>query len=202
MLEEIIRLGPAEAPHGIITIHRVPDEWTDEQFNYWFCPVTAPNGQVLQPARISDATKQEWLVPLDNGELYAKNLITNSGISQLLTNHGVQAQASMQPFSQILSLGNGVITGVTRADTGVVGDGFATGARKAPASHANTGFAVTVTTNLLTTDAVGTLTNLGWYGGGSATTTTGSGTLLSHALFSFVKGSVAYAVNYVFLYSN
>lgn len=202
MLFESIQLGPAHAPHGIITIHRIPDEWTDDDFKYWFCPTTAPNGQILQPARISDAKKQEWLVPLGNGELYAKNLITNSGISQLLTNHGVQAQASMQPFSQILSMGNGAITGVTRSDTAVAGDGFTTGARKAPASHANTGFSVTVTTNFLTTDAVGTWTNGGMYGGGSATTTTGTGTLESHFLFSFVKGSTAYAVNYVFIYAN
>lgn len=202
MIGELIRLGPAEAPHGIITIHKIPDEWTDEDFKHWFCPVTAPNGQILQPARISDEKKQEWLVPLDNGDLFAKNLITNAGISQLLTNHGVQTQAAMQPFSQILSLGNGSITGVTRADTSVAGDGFATGARKAPASHANTGFSVTVTTNFLTTDAPGLITNLGFYGGGSATTTTGTGTLLSHALFNFNKGSVAYAVNYVFIYQN
>lgn len=202
MIEELVRLGPAEAPHGIITIHKIPDEWTDEKFKYWYCPVTAPDGQILQPARISDDTKQEWLVPLDNGELYAKNLITNNGINQLLTNHGVQTQAAMQPFSQILSMGNGSINGVLRTDTAVTGDGFATGARKAPASHANTGFSVTVTTNFLSTDAVGLWTNGGMYGGGSATTTTGTGTLESHFLFSFNKGSVAYAVNYVFLYSN
>ena len=199
---ELIRLGPAEAPHGILTVHRIPDEWSDADFQHYWCPVTAPNGQILQPARISDETKQNWLVPLDNGDLYAKNLITNAGISQLLTNHGVQAQASMQPFSQILSMGNGSITGVTRSDTSVAGDGFATGARKAPASHANTGFSVTITTNFLATDGVGTWTNGGLYGGGSATTTTGTGTLESHFLFSFTKGSTAYAINYVFLYQN
>lgn len=185
------------AVHGIVTLHKIPDEWTDEDFKYYWCPLTAPNGQILQPARISDETKRLWLAhePVEN-------LITNAGISQLLTNQGVQAQASMQPFSQILSMGNGAITGVTRADTSVAGDGFATGARKAPASHANTGFSVTVTTNFLTTDAVGAWSNGGMYGGGSATTTTGTGTLESHFLFSFTKGSVAYALNYVFLYSN
>lgn len=199
---ETIRLGPTHAPHGIITLHKIPDEWSDEDFRYWWCPVTAANGQIVQPARISDETKRAWLTPLADGRLQVENLITNNGISQLLTNMGVQAQASMQPFSQILSLGNGSISGVTRADTSVAGDGFTTGARKAPASHANTGFSVTITTNLLSTDAVGTLTNLGFYGGGSATTTTGTGTLETHALFSFSKGSIAYAVNYVLLLSN
>lgn len=189
-------------PHGIVTLHKIPDAWSDADFRHWWCPVTAPDGTILQPARLSDETKRAWLTPLDNGSLYAENLITNNGISQLLTNHGVQAQASMQPFSQILSMGNGSISGVTRADTSVAGDGFATGARKAPASHANTGFSVTITTNFLGTDAVGTWSNGGMYGGGSATTTTGTGTLLSHFLFSFSKGSNAYALNYVFLYSN
>src|SRR5579871_1091222 len=92
--------------HGIITIHKIPDEWTDEDFKRWWCPVVAPNGQVLQPARISDAIKREWQVPLLDGRMQAENLITNNGISQLLTNIGVQAQASMQPFTQILSVGN------------------------------------------------------------------------------------------------
>lgn len=182
--------------HGIITLHKIPDEWTDEDFKYWWCPITAPNGQILQPARISDQDKRNRIVlpPVEN-------LITNTGINTLLTNTGVQSTGSMIVFSQILSVGNGAITGVTRTDTGVAGDGFATGARKAPASHANTGFSTTITTNLLSTDAVGTLTNLGFYGNG-ATTTTGSGNLMTHALFSFVKGSFAYAVNYVLLYSN
>lgn len=199
---ETIRLGTARAPHGIITLHKIPNEWTDEDFAYWWCPVTAPNGQVVQPARISDETKRAWLTPLADGRLYAENLITNNGISQLLTNHGVQAQASMQPFSQIFAVGNGAISGVTRADTTLPGDGFATNSRKAPASHTNTGFSVTITTNFASGDAVGIWTSVAFFGGGSATTTTATGTMESHALFSFNKGSTAYAVNYVFLYQN
>jgi hypothetical protein len=188
--------------HGIITLHKIPSEWSDEDFTYWWCPVTAPNGDILVPARISDETKRSWLVPLDDGKLEAENLITNAGISQLLTNLGVQTQASMQPLTQILSVGNGVVSGVTRADTAVQGDAFGTNARKAPASHANTGFSVTVTTSYASGDAAGTWTNIGFYGGGSATTTAATGTLETHALFSFTKGAVAYAVNYVFLLSN
>lgn len=188
--------------HGIITIHKIPDEWSDEDFKYYWCPVTAPNGQILQPARISDEVKRAWLTPLADGELEAHNLITNTGISYLLTNTGVQSTGSMIVFSQILSAGNGAFTtGILRTDTAVAGDGFTTGARKAPASHANTGFSVTVTTNFASGDAVGTWTNLGFYGNG-ATTTTGTGNLTTHAIFNFVKGSVAYALNYVFLYAN
>lgn len=182
--------------HGLITLHKIPDEWSDEDFKFWFCPVTAPNGQILQPARISDETKRLWLAhePVEN-------IITNNGINTLLTNTGVQSTGSMVVFSQILSVGNGTISGVTRADTSVAGDGFGTNARKAPASHANTGFSTTITTSYASGDANGTWSNIGFYGN-SATTTTGSGTLQTHALFSFVKGAAAYAVNYVFLYSN
>lgn len=182
--------------HGIILLRKIPDEWTDEQFTYWYCPVVAPNGQVLQPARISDDTKKLWLAHEP-----VHNIITNTGINTLLTNTGVQSTGSMVVFSQILSVGNGPITGVTRGDTSVSGDGFGTNARKAPASHANTGFVVTITTNFATTDAQGGWTNIGLYGAG-ATGTTGSGSLMTHALFGFNKGAVAYAVDYVFVYSN
>lgn len=188
--------------HGIITLHKIPGEWSDEDFKYWYCPVTAPNGDILVPARISDETKRSWLVPINGGKLCVENLIMNAGISQLLTNIGVQTQAAMQPFSQILSVGNGAISGVTRADTFVNGDAFGTNARKAPASHANTGFSVMVTTSYAAGDAAGTWTNIGFYGGGSATTTAATGTLETHALFSFAKGAIAYAVQYVFILSN
>lgn len=182
--------------HGLITIHKIPDEWSEADFRYWWCPITAPNGQILQPARIGDETKRLWLAhePIEN-------LITNTGISTLLTNTGVQSTASMIAFAQILSVGNGSITGVTRGDTSVAGDGFATNARKAPSSHANTGFSVTVTTQYASGDAVGSWSNLGFYGN-NATTTTGSGQLMTHALFTFPKGSAAYAVNYCFVYAN
>lgn len=182
--------------HGIITLHKIPDEWTDADFKYYWCPVTTPTGQILQPARISDDTKRLWLAhePVEN-------LITNNGISYLLTNTGVQSTGSMIVFSQILSAGNGSITGVSRTDTSVAGDGFATGARKAPASHANTGFSVTISTNYGSSDAVAQWTNIGFYGNG-ATTTTGTGTLTTHALFTFNKQASAYAVDYVFVYAN
>lgn len=182
--------------HGIITIHKIPDEWSDEDFKHWWCPVVAPNGQILQPARISDEQKRLWLAhePVEN-------IITNSGISYLLTNTGVQSTGSMIVFSQILSVGNGAITGVTRSDTAVAGDAFGTNARKAPASHSNTGFSVTITTNYASGDANGSWSNIGFYGNG-ATTSAGTGNLTTHALFTFTKGATAYAVNYVFLYQN
>lgn len=187
--------------HGIITLHEIPSEWSDEDFKYWWCPVTTPDGEIVVPARISDEAKAQRIVKR------AENLITNAGIALILTNLSVAGQGGMNPVTQILSVGNGAISGVTRADTAVAGDAFGTNARKAPSSFSRVGFQTTIVTNYATTDANGTWTNIGWYGfntGSSqaATTTAGTGSLMTHALFSFTKGAVAYAVNYTFNLSN
>lgn len=187
--------------HGIIELYSIPDTWSDEEFKYWWCPQTDAKGRILVPARMSDGEKRSRLVKR------AENLIMNNGITLILNNLAVGGQGNMQPLAQILSVGNGAITGVTRSDTAVAGDGFATGSRKVPASFSSTGFSTTITTNFAATDAVGTWTNLGFYGfnpsgAQNATTTAGTGQLVTHALFAFVKGSTAYAVNYTFLLSN
>lgn len=188
--------------HGFISLYKIPDEWSDEDFKHYWCPKTGPGGQILVPARISDETRQSWLVvpPVEN-------LITNAGIALLLTNMSVAGQGGTQPFAQILSVGNGVIAGATRGDTSVAGDGFATNARKAPASYSVVGFTTTIVTNFAGSDAQGTWTNIGFYGystanSQNATTTSGTGALATHALFSFVKGATAYAVQYTLTISN
>jgi hypothetical protein len=178
---------------GILTIHEIPD-WTDEEF-------------VCHWARMSEGEKHSRQVPLADGRMRAENIITNAGITTILNNLSVTGQGNMQTFAQILSVGNGSITGVTRSDTSVVGDGFTSGARKVPASFTSTGFSTTITTNFASGDAVGTWTNIGIYsfnpsGPQNATTTAGTGQLSTHALFSFVKGGTSYAVNYIFLLSN
>lgn len=187
--------------HGIITLHTIPDEWTDEEFKYWWCPETNRFGQVLRPARISDEAKAQHMV------MKQENMLTNVGIALYLTNNSVSGQGSMNPFAQILSVGNGTFTGATRTLTGVSGDGFGTNCRKAPASNSTVGFQSTIIFNYASGDAQATWTNLGIYGysiAGSqaATTTTGTGALMTIASFPFVKGATAYAVNYVFLLSN
>lgn len=187
--------------HGIITLHEIPSEWSEEDFRYWWCPVTNETGQIIQPARISDEAKAQMIVKR------AENLVTNAGIALILTNLSVAGQGMMNPVTQILSVGNGVISGVTRADTSVAGDAFGTNARKAPSSFSRVGFQTTIVTNYASGDANGNWTNIGWYGfntgsSQSATTTAGTGALATHALFSFTKGAVAYAVNYAFVLSN
>lgn len=187
--------------HGQIRIYTIP-EWSDEEFRYWWSPETDQFGQIIRPARISDETKQSWQAhePVDN-------LVTNTGLNLWLVNTSVLGQGNMFPFFQILSVGNGTITGVARTDTGVSGDAFTTGARKAPTAYAITGFTTIVQTNYASGDAVGTWTNIGVYGystAGSqnATTTINTGALMTHALYAFVKGASAYAVDYILSLSN
>ncbi|MBA2285844.1 MAG: hypothetical protein H0W02_10195 [Ktedonobacteraceae bacterium] len=188
--------------HGIIRLYALPAEWTDEQFRSWWCPETDAAGNILRPARISDEAKQSRLIGAP-----VENIITNTGIALLLTNMAVAGQGMMNPFFQILSVGNGTATGVARTDISVQGDGFASGARKAPASYTVSGFTTTIVTNYASGDGVGAWTNIGIYGYNTssvqaATTTTGTGALMTHALFSFTKGASAIAVDYALTLSN
>lgn len=200
---ELIRRGP-DGIDGILSLYEIPNEFAEnkELFDAWWMPKTELGSDglyhIIEPARISDEAKAQRLVMEPR-----HNLITNAGISRILNNLSVTVQASMQPVTQIMSVGNLTCTGVLRTDTSVPGDGFATGARKAPTSFSVNGFLTTIVTNFATTDAVGTWTSCGWYGGGSATTTTGTGTLYSHCLFPFAKSNlVSYSLNYVFLMGN
>lgn len=190
---------------GVMRFYQLPTDWTDEELRYWWEPETelGKDGlyHIIRSSRMGPEEKERRRI------LTASNLLTNSGITQLLNNIAVTGQGSMQAFFQILSLGNGAITGVARTDTAVAGDAFTTGARKVPASFTSVGFATTVTTNLGSGDAVGTLTNGGIYGfnpsgGTNATTTIGTGLLLSHILFSYTKGASPIAITYTLTISN
>lgn len=187
--------------HGIAKLYEIPEEWANNKalFDAWWLPETeqGPDGlyRIVRDARISDEAKAQRLAlpPVHN-------LITNAGISRILTD--ISLTSSLIAFYQITSVGNGAITGVTRADTAVAGDVFVASARKAPVSYSVVGFQTTIITNFASGDAQGTWTNLGIYGGGSATTTGGTGVLYTHALYSFTKGAVAYALNYAFSMTN
>lgn len=185
--------------HGHISLYEIPARWSDEDFKYWWCPQTDTHGQILVPARISDETKKTCLVKPPQ-----ENLVTNVGLALLLANMSVTGQGSMEPFFQILSIGGGATTGISRTTTSVAGDGFS---RKAPASYSVTGFSTTIVTNFASGDALGIWTNLGIYGYSvagvqNATTSAGTGALMTIALYSFNKGSSAYAMNYVLTLSN
>lgn len=182
---------------GLLTLYERPAEWSTEEMCALWCPVTDARGRLLRPARVREEERAHLI--RQRGE----NLFTNDGIAQWMTDLSVANQSQMQPITQILSVGNGSITGVFRSDTSVAGDGFTSGARKAPVSYSQVGLQTTVIADYSGSDGVGTWTNIGFYGGGSATTSTGTGTLMTHALFPFVKASGhAYVVSYVFVLTN
>lgn len=195
-------------PEGIISIYEIPEEWAqdDELFKFWWQPKTELGSDhlyhIVEPARISDEAKAQRLVgpPLHN-------LFTTLGYTLHLTNLSVASQVAMFPVTQILSVGNGAISGVTRADTSVSGDGFVSGSRKAPATYSLVGFLTTINVNFASGDALGTWTNAGFYGfnvssSQNASTATGTGALMTHALYPFVKGNSPYTVSYAFMMSN
>ena len=178
----------------------------DELFKAWWCPKTELGSDglyhIVETAPISDEAKAQRLV----GEP-RHNLFTTLGYSLLLTDLSVASQVAQFPITQILSVGNGAISGVTRADTSVSGDGFVSGSRKAPATYSLVGFLTTINVNFASGDALGTWTNMGFYSysiskSQNATTATGTGDLATHALYPFVKGNSPYTVSYAFLMSN
>lgn len=172
---------------GIITLHEIPD-WCDAEF-------------ACQWARMSAGEKRSRIVA------ETENLITNTGLTLLLTNMSVSGQGSMNPFAQIVSVGNGSVSTIARTDTSVSGDGFVASARKAPASFSVSAFQTTITFNYASGDAQAFWTNLGIYGyktasSQAATTTAGTGALMTHAFINFNKGASAIAVAYTFVLSN
>lgn len=195
-------------PEGIITLYEIPEEWAqnDELFRAIWLPKTelGKDGlyHIIEPARISDEAKAGRMAKPPT-----RNLFTTLGYTLLLANLSVANQNQQFPITQILSIGNILSAGVTRGDTTVAGDGFASGSRKAPVSYSVVGFLTTISINFAAGDALGNWTDLGFYGfsiAGSqnATTATGTGALMTHARYPFNKTSIAYSVQYAFLLNN
>jgi len=205
---------------GRVALYRLDRDMSDEELVEWFVPVTewGEDGlyHLVKPAKCSDREKQHRQV------LATHNTLTLAGINNILNNLSVPSQgglnqeSGLQPFGQILSVGNGPLNtsatgaGIARNAYDVSGNGFATGSRKVPAAFTIVGFSVTITTNFFAGDAIGTWTNGGLYGaatpfGGvfiNATTTAALGSLMTWFPISYVKGSSPYALAYTFTLSN
>lgn len=171
---------------GIIRIRRIPNEWTEEDYKYWWCPTTDGKGKILKPARISEQEK-ERLYQIDE----FCNLITTAGRTQVLTYIG-SPSGNTTGWSQYFAVGTGAITSVSAGDTSLANEVF----RKAQTSYAVNGTQVDVNIQFGTTDGEYNYTNAGLFGN-SASSTLGSGTLMTHALFSFSKGAFAISCDYI-----
>lgn len=167
---------------GILKIREIPAEWSDTEFKYWWCDERSPSGALIRKARMTEHEKDRWTV------LEAKNMLMSAGRTQILTFMG-QATAPAT-FSQFYAVGTGTIYTVQPSDTSLATELF----RLAPAAFSIVGNAVTVTTNFSTSQGNGTYTNAGLFGV-SASSTPGSGVLMTHILYSFTKTNSQAIVN-------
>jgi hypothetical protein len=171
---------------GIIRIRRIPDSWSDADYRYWYLPETDKHGKIIRPARISDHEKEGMQL-----EEY-RNQITNLGRAQVLSYIGSPSGSSTQ-WAQQFGIGTGAITATSPTDTSLSNEIW----RKPPTAFSVNGTLVDINIPMSTSDASGSVfTNCGIFGNG-ATSTLSSGSLLTHALFSFSKGSVALSVDYL-----
>lgn len=170
---------------GIIRIRRIPDEWSEADYRYWYLPETDEHGKVLRPARISEHEKAAMQIA------EAHNAIMQAGRTAVLSYIG-SPSGSTTGWSQYLAIGTGAITATTPQDTALSNEVF----RKAPVSFAVNGTLVDINIQLGTTESQVSMTNVGLYGNG-ASSTLGSGTLFTHALFSFTKGAQAISIDYL-----
>ena len=170
---------------GIIRVRRIPSEWTEADYRYWYLPETDKHGKIIRPARISDYEKQQMQISEHS------NAIMNQGRTQVLSYIG-SPNGSTTAWAQYFAIGTGSITATSPTDTSLANEIW----RKAPTSFSVTGTLVDINIQMATTDAQAVFTNCGIFGNG-ASSTLGSGSLLTHALFSFSKGNIAISVDYI-----
>lgn len=151
---------------GIVRIYELPEDlWSAEAFQRWW-------------PRFSLAEREK------HGRLVveARNLVTSAGRSLILTYIGNSGTTAA--FAQQYAVGTGAIAQVSPSDAALASELF----RAAPSSYTVVGNQVTISTIFSTSQANGAWTNCGLFGNG-ATSTTGSGTLMTHLLCTYTKTS-------------
>lgn len=170
---------------GIISVYRIPTEWSENEYRFWWIPETDGRGNILRPARMSHEEKSRHL------EIRGYNQIMNAGRTAVLNYIGAST-GSTTGWSQWFAIGTGAITATNATDTSLSNEVF----RKQPATFSVSGTQVDINIQLSNTDAQVMMTNAGMFGNG-ATSTLGSGSLFTHALFSYTKGNFAIAIDYI-----
>jgi hypothetical protein len=175
---------------GIIRARQLPENWSVEEFRYRWLLEPDVDGNFIGKARIGYKERQRFTVEEQ------ENLITTNGISNILTFLGLSSGTATL-FFKVLSVGTGLISGVDVSDTSVTTELK----RLAPTGTLVTGNQQDVSVLFGTADGNGTWTNCGVYGG-TASTTLATGTLETHALFSYVKANTyTTTVDYCFILS-
>jgi hypothetical protein len=178
---------------GIVRIREYPQEWDLKTFRYWWCDERRRDGSFVHKARMTPAEKERYTV------YEAENLLTNAGFTNLLTNVSVQTTGTMIVFFKVLDVNSGPISAVYRSDTTMAGGGTST--RKAPTGFTIIGTQTDVAIPFTGSEALYTWTNIGIWGN-AATTTPGTGTLYTHALYSYPHGGTALTADYLLTFTN
>lgn len=159
---------------GVIRFRELPEPWTPEEYAKWY-----PKMKERERERYTRAM--------------AKNVLCTAGRAQILAYIGASSQ-NVAPFSMFFGTGTGALAIVLPGDTFLANEIF----RNAPATSITTGTQIDISTQIGTTQSNGTLTNAGFFGI-NATSTPGSGTLMTHALVNnFVKANgLSYSADYL-----
>jgi len=170
---------------GHIRVRELPFSSEAEWKRYWLGDFDS-QGRMIRPPRMSKREKEQYTVA------ESENTVVSAGITQILTFLGSRNGSSVG-FAQYFAFGNGGLNAVSVNDTSLVNELFRL------ACHLASSTAVNVDISVLNTlgGSPVQITETGLYGNG-ASSTIGSGTLLTHSLLSYtqpVAGSLT-AVSY------
>ena len=178
-LEEVIRF------QGMLRLCELPDEWTREEYLRYWCGERDEQGHVIKPAIMTKQEKERYTV------VEARNQLMAAGRTSILSYIG-GASGNTTAFGKYLAIGTGVLQATSPSDTALVNEVY----RVAQTTNTVQGSQMDVNFQIPSASAQVTMTESGLFGG-TASTTAGSGTLVTHVLFSYTKGAAAIAADYI-----
>ena len=161
---------------GILRIRELPEEWSHEEYLRYWCgehPV------------ISEREKERYTV------VEAHNQLMVAGRAAILGYIGASS-GSTTPFGSYLAIGTGTLQATSPTDTALVNEVF----RKALSAYTVQGSQVDINFQLTAGNAQVVMSEAGLFGG-TASGTSGSGTLDTHVLFSYTKGNYSISIDYL-----
>src|SRR6185503_6336669 len=159
---------------GLIRAREVPFD-SIEEWRTWWLGEFDNSGRMIRAPRMSEREKERYTVA------ESSNILVSSGITQVLNYIG-SASGNSTAFAQYFGVGNIAISQLNSNDTSVAGEYF----RAAPSLSTISGTQIDISTFFGSTQGNGSITNAGLFGG-AATGSTGTGTLMTHSLFTYTK---------------
>lgn len=147
---------------GIVKVRELPRDCTLEDFLEWW-------------PKLTEREKERWTA------YEHKNTLTTAGRNQILS-YIASSTSTTLGFGQYFSVGTFPINSVSPGDGSVSGELY----RAVPNTATIIGTQLDLATYFGPSQAVGLLTNAGLYGI-NASATLGSGTLMTHTLYSYNK---------------